>query len=103
LERIVQRLSREKDIEVLTFDVENSPEELSIFLSLADAIVHLAGINRPLDPADFMSGNYDLTSTIVGALERAGRAIPLVFSSSIQAEAENDYGRSKKAAEALRE
>ncbi len=96
---LCQRLSREKDIEVLTFDVENSPEELSIFLSLADAIVHLAGINRPLDPADFMSGNYDLTSTIVGALERAGRAIPLVFSSSIQAEAENDYGRSKKAAE----
>lgn len=96
---LCMRLSREKDMEVVPFDVENSLEELSVFLSQADVIVHLAGINRPLDPADFMSGNYDLTSSIVGMIEKEGRAIPLVFSSSIQAEVDNDYGKSKRAAE----
>ena len=93
------RLSREKDCTLLPFDIANEPAELLDFLKQADRIVHLAGINRPLEPSEFMTGNFGLTSTIVDALEKLQRPVPIIFSSSIQAELDNDYGKSKRAAE----
>jgi len=93
------RLSREKDCTVFPFDVANTDSELFEFLSNADRIVHLAGINRPPHPSEFMTGNLGLTSTIADALEKMQRPVPIIFSSSIQAELENDYGKSKHAAE----
>lgn len=93
------RLSRGEGFEILAFDVSSEPGSLPGLLDEADAIVHLAGINRPLDPAEFMSGNLGLSTEIVDHLESARRAVPLIFSSSIQAELDNDYGKSKRAAE----
>jgi len=96
---LLTRLSREKDITVIPFDVANTEQELRQYLSEADVLVHLAGINRPLEPAEFMTGNVGLTSTIAEYLEKSGKALPMIFSSSIQAELDNDYGRSKRLAE----
>ncbi len=93
------RLSREKDCTVLPFDIANEESELFELLPKADCIVHLAGINRPLNSSEFMAGNFGLTSTIADALEKMQRPVPIIFSSSIQAELENDYGKSKRAAE----
>jgi len=77
----------------------NTEQELRQHLSEADVLVHLAGINRPLEPAEFMTGNVGLTSTIAEYLEKSGKALPMIFSSSIQAELDNDYGKSKRLAE----
>jgi Nucleoside-diphosphate-sugar epimerases len=93
------RLGRAGDMEVLPFDLDSSIDSLPGLLASADAVVHLAGVNRPQDPAEFEKGNLGLTSTIAEVLEAGGRAVPLIFSSSIQAELDNDYGRSKRAAE----
>lgn len=93
------RLSRESDITVIPFDIDNTHTELINALSKADAIIHLAGINRPLNPSEFMTGNVGLTSSIADELERLKRPLPIIFSSSIQAELDNEYGRSKRAAE----
>jgi len=93
------RLSREKDCTVLPFDIGNEESELFDLLKKADRIVHLAGINRPLDPSEFIKGNLGLTSAIADELEKMQRPIPIIFSSSIQAELDNDYGKSKRAAE----
>lgn len=65
----------------------------------ADAVVHLAGINRPSDPAEFETGNVGLTRRLCDLLQRAGNAAPILYASSIQAENDNPYGRSKAAAE----
>jgi len=69
----------------------------------ADFIFHLAGINRPQDPAEFTRGNVDLSSLVCDAIKKCvnetGRHIPVVFSSSIHASADNEYGRTKLAAE----
>ena len=65
---------------------------------MADAVIHLAGENRPNDVADF-THNIDLTSSICDAIQSAGRNIPLIFASSTQAQHENPYGQSKLAAE----
>ena len=59
----------------------------------------MAGVNRPDHPNEFMEGNIHLTELLCSAIKATGRHIPVAYSSSIQAENSNDYGRSKQAAE----
>ena len=92
-------LALRADTQVLSFDVDNTREELCALLAQADAVIHLAGVNRPQDPAEFEAGNADLTRALVAALLSARRAVPVVLSSSSQAALDNPYGRSKRAAE----
>lgn len=72
-------------------------------LAQADAVVHLAGENRPADPNAFEQVNTGLTVAICNAIAAqvasGGRRVPLVFASSTQAERDNPYGQSKLAAE----
>ncbi len=101
-------LAQRKDIEIIRFTRGQPASSLSALLDGTDFVFHLAGVNRPDDPQEFTTGNRDLTAALceaVGALARAsGRKIPIVFASSIQAELDNPYGKSKLAAElALRE
>lgn len=80
----------------------DAPEtELVAALEEAELVFHLAGVNRPPSEAEFVSGNVDFTRTLCRALAAAGRATPVIFSSSIQAIQESAYGRSKRAAEDL--
>ena len=83
----------------LEFDQSNAISDLRKFLSDADFIVHLAGVNRPLKEEEFLDGNVNFTKTLLDELKCSGRKIPLFFSSSTQAEKDNPYGRSKKMAE----
>jgi len=62
-------------------------------------VYHLAGVNRPKDPADFATGNTGFTKTLCDALAASGRRVPVAYSSSTQAALDNPYGRSKKGAE----
>ena len=94
-----ERLSRIEGVEILTFDKENSPEELQKGVYDADFIFHLAGVNRPKNPEEFYRGNRDLTVQILELLEKSGKKTPILLSSSIQVERDNDYGRSKREAE----
>ena len=87
-----------------TFDVEDAPEALAERAARADAVIHLAGINRPEDPAEYGRGNRDLTQALVDALEASGNPCPVVLASSVQATlagryAGSAYGRSKREAE----
>jgi UDP-2-acetamido-2,6-beta-L-arabino-hexul-4-ose reductase len=77
----------------------SSPESLSEAVRSADLVFHLAGVNRPPDPADYETGNAGYTSELCRALELAGRRATCVVASSTQAALDNPYGRSKKAAE----
>lgn len=90
---------RERRVEPLCFDRGGGEAELARFACEADFVFHLAGVNRPKDPADFAAGNAELTRRLASLLEQAGRRTPIVFSSSLQAELDNPYGRSKRAAE----
>lgn len=77
-----------------------TPQEvLQLALAEADCVFHLAGVNRPQDPADFASGNAVLTQKVCAALAATGRRARLVLSSSTQAAQDNPYGRSKLDAE----
>jgi UDP-2-acetamido-2,6-beta-L-arabino-hexul-4-ose reductase len=83
----------------VSFEDGDSVASLLDLLGKVDGVVHLAGVNRPQDPAEFDSGNRGLTVELLEACARSGFNGPLVFSSSTQATLENEYGRSKKAAE----
>lgn len=96
---LVLRLRERADTEVLTLMRGDGDGAWQDALLKADAVVHLAGENRPTDPAAFDAVNTGLTQRICQTLESLGKRIPVLFSSSAQAEQDNPYGRSKRAAE----
>lgn len=68
-------------------------------LASVDFVIHLAGVNRPEHEQEFKTGNLGMSERVASALRKLDRPIPILYSSSIQAEMDNPYGRSKRAAE----
>lgn len=85
--------------EVVGVDIGTGETEARRALGEADFVFHLAGVNRPKDPEEFAEGNARYTERLCDTLASAGRKAAIVFASSIQAELDNPYGRSKRAAE----
>lgn len=89
----------ERGIEVVTIGSQDDGAALAAAAGRADFVFHLAGVNRPQAEAEFHRGNVELTQRLCDLLAATGRKIPLVVSSSTQADRDNPYGRSKKAGE----
>jgi UDP-2-acetamido-2,6-beta-L-arabino-hexul-4-ose reductase len=96
---LVSALRVRADVRVFEYDIATPEASIEEALAVADAVYHLAGVNRPRDPAEFHAGNAVSTEEICGRLTALGRRPMIVLSSSIQAELDNPYGRSKRAAE----
>ncbi len=100
---LVVRLNELSNITVSTFDRGDDMACLPQLVGQADAVVHLAGENRPVDEAAFSQVNAGLTSALCDVIQQkyaaTGRHVPLVLSSSTQAENDNSYGHSKLEAE----
>jgi UDP-2-acetamido-2,6-beta-L-arabino-hexul-4-ose reductase len=96
---LVAALKRRDDVRLILFDVNTDPAVLEAGLDEADLIYHLAGVNRPKDYSEFMTANAGLTEQMLARLAELDRTPIFVLSSSAQAELDNPYGRSKKAAE----
>ena len=97
------KLAERQDVEVVCFTRADSLSTLPGLVAASDFIFHLAGVNRPVDPADFVSGNVDLTEALCAAVgggaSTTGKLVPVIHTSSIQAERDNPYGASKLCAE----
>ncbi|NUT76986.1 SDR family oxidoreductase [Pseudomonas sp. C1C7] len=96
---LLAHLNERNDVEVRKFCREDDVSQLPSLVSDVDFIFHLAGVNRPENVEDFKVGNTDLTKTLCSAVARTGRNIPLLYTSSIQAESNHAYGSSKRNAE----
>lgn len=96
---LLVHLSENADFQVVTFLRGESTAALAEKVGQADFIVHLAGINRPINDLEFVEGNADLTRSLCEAVKSSGRIIPIIYTSSTQAESDNAYGKSKRAAE----
>lgn len=100
---LVVRLGELSKVCVTTFVRNDDAARLPQLVAQVDAVVHLAGENRPADEAAFAQVNTGLTSALCNAIQQevygTGRHVPVVLASSIQAERDNPYGRSKLAAE----
>ncbi|MBC7087113.1 MAG: SDR family oxidoreductase [Tissierellales bacterium] len=78
---------------------ETTDTELNEFTQKCDFVFHLAGVNRPKDKSEFYQGNYNFTTLLLELLKKNNNKAPILMSSSIQAELDNDYGKSKMLAE----
>ena len=86
---------RKPEVEILKAHRETTDEEFEQVVLMADCIVHLAGVNRPLNEEEFAEGNTTLTEKISQILQQANKKTPVILSSSIQVERDNPYGKSK--------
>lgn len=93
------RLNEEAGFDCVGFTRVDSLADLRSKLAVADAVVHLAGENRPPDLSAFVDGNTKLTETLCHEIEQSGRLIPFILASSTQAELDSPYGTSKLNAE----
>ncbi len=73
-----------------------TPDALRDFVRQCDVIVHLAAMNRDPDPEVIYRTNIGLVRQLVAAMEAEQVKPYLLFSSSIQEETDNLYGRSKR-------
>ena len=94
------------DIKVFEYDIDSTPEELEQYCKEADFVFNLAGVNRPKENSEFMSGNFGFASTLLDTLKKYKNTCPVMLSSSIQATligryGTSDYGKSKLAGEEL--
>ena len=92
--------------EIYEYDLDTDPKLLDEYCAQADFVFHLAGVNRPQDPKEFMEGNFGFSSTLLEKLKTHGNTCPVMLSSSIQATligryGQSDYGKSKLAGEEL--
>lgn len=95
-----------ENVIIYTYDINSTPEELDNYCSDCDFVFNLAGVNRPQNPAEFMSGNFGFASELLTTLKRHQNKCPVMLSSSIQATLigryeQSDYGKSKLAGEEL--
>lgn len=87
--------------EIFEYDIDSDEKKLEKYTSECDFVFHLAGVNRPLDEAEFQKGNFGFTSVLLNLLKKNNNKAPVLITSSIQAELDNPYGKSKKAGEDL--
>ena len=87
--------------DLLLFDTDTNINELDSYCESADFVFHLAGVNRPENPQEFMEGNFGFTSVLLDTLRKHNNTCPVMLASSVQAELSNPYGESKKAGEEL--
>lgn len=96
---LLVHLRERSDVQVSLFARGDDERTLQEKVAEADCIFHLAGVNRPQDPAEFDSGNNGLTQQLCRAVMASSRKPAVLYTSSIQAEHDNAYGLSKLAAE----
>ncbi|KKK38897.1 capsular biosynthesis protein [Mesobacillus campisalis] len=84
---------------ILEFTRDCDSMLLDKYTKECDFVFHLAGVNRTEDEIEFMEGNFGLASKLLELLKKNNNKAPVLITSSIQAEKDNPYGRSKKAGE----
>ena len=96
---LIVRLQELDNVVIKSFDKGDNIDILKKLLWESDFIFHLAGVNRPKNVEEFEKVNVGLTKTLIKLLGEMNKKIPIVITSSIQAELDNPYGKSKKRAE----
>lgn len=92
--------------EVYEYDIDSDLLTLEDYCKNTDFVFNLAGVNRPKDNSEFMSGNFGFASTLLDTLKKYNNSCPVMLASSIQATligryGQSDYGKSKLAGEEL--
>ena len=98
---LIAELKNRGFINIFEFTRDSDPVLLENYTKECDFVFHLAGVNRTKNESDFIEGNYYFTYQLLELLKKHGNKAPIVTTSSIQAELNNPYGKSKKQMENL--
>jgi UDP-2-acetamido-2,6-beta-L-arabino-hexul-4-ose reductase len=74
----------------------NDSEMLGSFISQCDVIIHLAALNRHNNPQTIYDTNILLVHKLIAAMEKTSSKPHILFTSSIQEERDNMFGKSKR-------
>ncbi|WP_288261506.1 NAD-dependent epimerase/dehydratase family protein [uncultured Prochlorococcus sp.] len=95
---LVRYLRSNSEHNIFEFSREDLLEDLEKIINKIDIVFHLAGLNKKTINEDFKKGNYNLTKKLCKVIEKNINT-KIYYASSIQAEKNNEYGRSKKECE----
>lgn len=98
---LIEQLKNIGYTDILRYDIDSDKELLDLYTKDCEFIFHLAGVNRPKNDQEFMDGNFGFTSMLLESLKKNNNTSPILITSSIQADLNNPYGKSKKAGEDL--
>lgn len=109
LRNVQEKKDRTRDFivdEIYECDKNTDLNLLDQYCKDADFVFHLAGVNRPQNSLDFMTGNVDFSSILLDKLKKHKNTSPIMLASSIQATllgryAGSEYGKSKLVGEEL--
>lgn len=92
--------------DIFEYDIDTDSALLDDYCKEADFVFNLAGVNRPVNPEEFMQGNRDFPQMLISLLKKNGNPCPVMLASSVQATlegryADGEYGKSKLAGENL--
>lgn len=96
LYRVLERMSDQYFLISFSRDFFINEDELDLFVSQCDVIIHLAAVCRTENPTDVYTINLNLVNKLIASLERTNSTPHIINSSSIQESDETPYGRSKK-------
>ena len=102
----IQKLENPEELRICSYDMDSTIEDLEAACADCDFVFNLAGVNRPKEQEEFMTGNFGFASTLLDTLKKYNNTCPVMLSSSIQATligryGQSDYGKSKLAGEEL--
>lgn len=89
---------------IYEYDIDSTQSDLDRFCSDCDFVFNFAGVNRPKNTSEFMSGNFGFATLLIETLKKHNNKCPVMLSSSLQASlagrfGDSEYGRSKLAGE----
>lgn len=87
------------DIVLETITRSDETAQIENKLQGADVVFHLAGVNRPQHENAFNEDNALFTAELLSLIARQAASCKVIIASSTQAELDNPYGKSKRAAE----
>ncbi|MBK69672.1 MAG: epimerase [Legionellales bacterium] len=95
---LVNTLNLNKKINLFTIDKDNynNKEKLKSFVKDCNVIIHLSSLNRHEDGKTLFDKNIEIVKKLINALNDSKSNSHVIFSSSIQENSNNSYGKSKK-------
>lgn len=97
---LVKYLVSNSQHKIFEFSRDDLLEDLEKIINKIDIVFHMAGLNKKTVNEDFEKTNNKLTKKLCKILEKNVNA-KIYYASSIQAERNNEYGRSKKECEKI--
>jgi UDP-2-acetamido-2,6-beta-L-arabino-hexul-4-ose reductase len=100
-QNLFYKLKENKKFNILLLDKVSSKVDIEAKVCKAQLIFLVFGINKEKLPNERFENNYIFTETICSILKRNNKKTNIIFTSSIQANKSNAYGKSKLKAEKI--